>query len=72
MHGEPGEVKESGNGKTQTKIDGDGKAVKERHNTDHGNPKYHTNPHDHDITWEDGKPNYGDPINYPDGAPPFK
>ena len=59
-----------------TKIGKDGRAVKERHYTDHGNPKLHTNPHDHKINWETpryGQPNFEKPhINYPDGAPEFK
>ena len=71
LKGKPGEIKR--NGKQETKIGHDGRAIKERHNTDHGNPKVHTNPHDHDITWdEEGNPVYSDPINYPDDAPPFE
>ena len=71
LKGKPGEIKR--NGKQETKIGQDGKAIKERHNTDHGNPKLHTNPHDHDITWdEEGNPVYSDPINYLDDAPPFE
>ena len=71
LKGKPGEIKR--NGKQETKIGQDGRAIKERHNTDHGNPKVHTNPHDHDITWdEEGNPVYSDPINYPDDAPPFE
>ena len=71
LKGKPGEIKR--NGKQETKIGTDGRAIKERHNTDHGNPKVHTNPHDHDITWdEEGNPVYSDPINYPDDAPPFE
>ena len=31
----------------------DGKAVKDRHHTDHNNPKHHTNPHDQDWDWSD-------------------
>ena len=68
--GEPGEIKTDG--KNQIKIGDDGRAEKVRHYSDHGNPKYHTNPHDHDITWTpDGNPDFGNPQNYPDGAPPF-
>ena len=30
--------------------------------TDHGKPKHHTNPHDHDISWvSDGNPVFSDP-----------
>lgn len=49
-----------------------GKAVRERHHTDHNQPWAHSNPHDHIIDWTQGHP---DPskngaINYPDGNPP--
>ena len=71
LTGEPGEIKT--NDDKETKIGSDGRATRERHNTDHGAPKYHTNPHDHDITWDDlGKPHFGPAINYPDGAPVLK
>jgi len=61
----------------ETKIGSDGRAIKERHHTDHGHPKHHTNPHDHDIRWTpDGNPDFSGQHNYPkelypDGAPPF-
>jgi hypothetical protein len=54
-------------------MDGDGKAVVERHITDHGKPKIHSNPHDHIITWvkreRDGKEHiqWGKYINYRNG-----
>ena len=35
LKGKPGEIKR--NGKQETKIGNDGRAIKERHNTDHGN-----------------------------------
>ncbi|MBQ8526598.1 MAG: RHS repeat-associated core domain-containing protein [Clostridia bacterium] len=71
LTGEPGEIKEER--KSKTKIGSDGRAVKERHYSDHGNPSKHTNPHDHDITWDaNGNPQFGPPINYPNGAPTFK
>lgn len=35
-----------------TKIGDDGLAVLERHFTDHGYPKMHSNPHDHIISWD--------------------
>lgn len=72
LRGEPGEIKRSGkNGQNETKIGEDGRAVRERHHSDHSNSKAHTNPHDHDITWgTDGKPEYSKPINYPDGNIP--
>ena len=68
--GEPGQTNQSGNKKTH--IGNDGKADYERHETDHGNSKAHTNPHDHKVDWGNGFPDLGDPINYPDGAPPFE
>ena len=72
LRGEPGEIKRSGkNGQNETKIGEDGRAVRERHHSDHSNSKAHTNPHDHDITWgTDGKPKYSKPINYRGGDIP--
>ena len=60
-------------GNKETKIGKEGRAIKERHNTNHGNPKDHSNPHDHEIEWTPkGNPDFGDQINYPPGeAPPF-
>ena len=46
--------------------------MKERHYTDHSRPKQHTSPHDHDIDWSKGYPEFGKPINYPDKIPEFK
>ena len=47
--------------------------MRERHYTDHKQDKYHTDPHDHEITWENNHPNPGSAINYPDGnVPEFK
>jgi hypothetical protein len=70
--GEPGEI--IPNGYRLTKIGDDGRAVMERHLTDHGNPKKHSNPHDHIITWgTKGNPLFSDPINYKPGkAPKFE
>ena len=72
--GKPGEIKTTYHKgyKFETRIGKDGKADYERHNTDHGKPHQHTNPHDHPIDWSDGFPHPGSPINYPDGAPEFK
>ncbi|WP_312644327.1 DUF4417 domain-containing protein [Hydrogenoanaerobacterium sp.] len=75
--GKPGEKKITftKNGeKFETKIGDNGKAVKERHYTDHNKPWAHTNPHDHNIDWdsERGNPLPGSPINYPNDAPEFK
>ena len=57
-----------------TKIGVDGRATIERHYTDHGKPKKHTDPHDHEVKWDasTGAPRVGPPINYPNGAPEFK
>ena len=75
--GEPGTIKTTtkNNGEVfLTKIGDDGRATKERHLTDHNKPWAHTSPHDHVITWDtpDGHPEWGEVINYPDGAPEFK
>ncbi|WP_156136347.1 hypothetical protein [Candidatus Soleaferrea massiliensis] len=73
--GTPGEIKttcdKKGN-RIDTKIGDDGKATRERHHTDHNGPWAHTNPHDHDIDWDHGYPNFGSPINYSEGVPKFK
>lgn len=76
--GEPGEIKtteiKTGKGpyQVETKIGKNGKAESERHLTDNSKPHQHTNPHDHKIDWSGGKPQFGDKINYPNGAPEFK
>lgn len=73
--GKPGEIKESysRSGVRQlTKMGKNGKAEIERHFSDHGTPKSHTNPHDHKIDWSRGFPDPGKPINYPSEAPEFK
>ena len=55
LYGKPGQIKR--NGYIETTIGSDGRATKETHKTDHGFPKYHTNPHDHKIEWDkDGNP----------------
>lgn len=73
--GTPGEINlttdRNGN-KRETKIGDDGKANRERHDTDHGRSDKHSNPHDHIIIWDERGPHLGSPINYPDGAPEFK
>lgn len=68
--GEPGEINHYGD--KDTHIGPNGKADMERHNTSSPNPKYHTNPHDHKVTWDDRGPHLGPAINYPNGAPEFK
>jgi RHS repeat-associated protein len=71
LKGNPGDINTQGT--SETEIGPDGRAIRERHNTDHGNPKIHSNPHDHNIDWTpEGKPIFGRPINYPNGAPPLK
>ncbi len=56
--------------KVDIKYDSEGRAIKERHHTDHNKPKYHTNPHDHEISWKNNHPDPGPPINYWDSLPP--
>lgn len=78
--GEPGEINythyegKKGGYDRATKIGKDGKAIKERHFTDHDKPWAHSNPHDHFINWnnEQGVPIPSSPINYPDEVPEFK
>ena len=74
--GKPGEIKTTYKHgyRVDTKIGEDGRAVRERHYTDHKQSWAHTNPHDHPIHWDNpaGYPDPQPPINYPDGAPEFK
>ena len=77
--GKPGEVKTTitKNGERyDTNIGPDGKAVMERHYTDHNQKWNHTNPHDHKINWnypKPGFPNFEKPhINYHGDIPEFK
>ena len=82
--GKPGEIKvtfKKDGTRVETKIGNDGRAVAERHYTDHNQPWAHSNPHDHHINWESpryGIPNFEKPhinywpTNYPNGAPEFK
>ena len=82
--GEPGEIKvtyKADGTRIETKIGEDGRAVAERHYTDHKQPWAHSNPHDHTISWESpryGIPNFIKPhtnywpIDYPNGIPEFK
>ena len=59
--------------KQEYKYDSKGKASQVRHYSNHGNPSKHSNPHDHEITWENGYPQLGTPINYFEGlVPEFK
>jgi hypothetical protein len=50
LYGKPGQIKRSGY--KETHIGLDGRATKEIHYSDHGNPKNHTNPHEHNIRWD--------------------
>ena len=82
--GKPGEIKvtyKADGTRIETKIGEDGRAVAERHYTDHKQPWAHSNPHDHQIRWDApryGIPNFVKPhtnywyIDYPEGAPEFK
>ncbi len=75
--GRPGEIKVTctlRGERYETKIGDDGRAIAERHHTDHNRSHTgHTNPHDHNIDWDRGVPHPGKPINYPDGnIPEFK
>ena len=74
--GKPEEIKETfdKNGERRlTKIGRNGKAVKERHYSNHKKGHKHSNPHDHNIDWKNGYPNLSSPINYPkDNIPKFK
>lgn len=74
--GKPGEVIETfdKNGERMlTKIGRNGKAVKERHYSNHNKGHKHSNPHYHNIDWNDGHPNFSSPINYAkDNIPEFK
>ncbi len=36
----------------ETHIGSDGRADSEIHHTDHGFPKYHDNPHEHKVFWD--------------------
>ena len=74
--GEPGSInrKTDRNGNLrETKIGADGRAVKERHYSDHGSPNQHSRPHDPPISWEGNRPNWGKAESYWDGdIPDFK
>ena len=70
LKGKPGSINREGY--KETKIGKDGRANVERHHTDHGSPKHHSNPHDHDVSWtSDGKPVFGAPRNYWDESIPI-
>ena len=56
---------------TDVKYGNDGKAIAERHYTDHGKPHAHSNPHDHEITWENNHPNIHGHVNYHGSEVPF-
>lgn len=76
--GKPGEIKvtyKKDGTKVETKIGEDGRAVSERHHTEHSPNGVHSNPHDHKINWSTpryGIPNFSKPINYWGDVPDFK
>lgn len=75
--GVPGEIKRTFKDGywVDTKIGDDGRAIIERHYTDHCRSHTgHANPHDHIISWDNPTehPHPGAAINYPNGAPEFK
>lgn len=51
FYGKPGQIKRDGY--KETYIGSDGRAIKEIHYSDHGNSKYHKNPHEHLILWDE-------------------
>jgi hypothetical protein len=50
LYGKPGQ--KNRDGYKETFIGPNGRAIREVHYTDHGNPKHHTNPHEHSIMWD--------------------
>ena len=72
--GEPGEIKEftlKYGEKYETLIGEDGRAIVERHWTDHNQRWAHSNPHDHIFDWSKGFPDpHGGVRYYPDGNYP--
>ncbi|WP_124098676.1 hypothetical protein [Ruminococcus sp. Marseille-P6503] len=77
--GEPNTIKinyvkgNKGGYKVMDKYNSEGKAIKERHLTDHNKSNKHTDPHDHEISWDNNRPDFSSPINYPNGSiPEFK
>ena len=69
LYGEPDDI--NVDGYSETHIGSDGRADRERHHTNHGKPKEHTNPHDHEIKWDGDNPSFGRHINYPSGNVPI-
>lgn len=66
--GEPGSHVTSPDGTKERVYGPDGLPDRDRHYTDHGNPKYHPVPHDHDWeTKENGKWEPGTPYPSPEG-----
>ena len=72
FQGTPGQIIRSRDSyERATRIGSDGRANRERHYSDHGNPRQHTNPHDHNIRWDaSGNPQFSRPINYRNGNVP--
>lgn len=54
----------------EMKYDEQGRAVLERHYTDHNKPWAHSNPHDHEYNWDHDYPQRLGTINYFDGNIP--
>lgn len=77
--GDPDSVKENhvktakGGYDVLDKYGNDGKAVAERHFTDHGRSDKHSVPHDHTIDWSNNYPKLSSPKNYQgDEVPAFE
>lgn len=74
--GEPYTIKENtvkttkGSYKVLDYYNKDGKAVVERHLTDHARPDKHSNPHDHILDWSKNFPDMSPPINYKESIIP--
>ena len=74
--GEPNTIKnntvttKNGNYKVEDYYDSTGKAVAERHLTNHNRSDKHSVPHDHFIDWKKGYPDPQPPMNYPNNPAP--
>ncbi len=74
--GEPNTIRENivkttkGSYKVLDYYNKNGKAVVERHLTDHNKPHKHSNPHDHRLDWSKNFPGMSSPINYKESITP--
>ena len=74
--GEPNTIKENTVKTTKGSYDvldyynKDGKAIAERHLTDHNKPHKHSDPHDHLVDWDKNFPDMSSPINHTDSIIP--